>query len=52
MPAISVSAFAVWRPMLSLAGAQKHSECQSKTAQIEKPGLLLREFGPAGRGRP
>jgi hypothetical protein len=40
MPAISFIALAVSRPLLSLAGSQKCSGRQSKTAQSDKPGPL------------
>ena len=36
-----LQSLAVWRPLLSLAGSQKYSRCQSKTAQFDKPGPLL-----------
>jgi hypothetical protein len=40
MRAISSAAFAVLRPLLSLAGSQKYSECQSTTAQFDRMGPL------------
>jgi hypothetical protein len=45
MPAIaplgSCVAFAVLRPLLSLARSQKYSECRSKAAQFDRVGALL-----------